>query len=120
MEITVIALQVILGLVFLAAGLTKVVASKAALQPKMAWVDSFPAAAVKGIGAAEALGALALLLPLVSPLPDFLSLISAICLAVTMVLAIVVHLRLKEGNQSLPAGVLLVLLLALVALLITR
>ncbi|MFM8352720.1 MAG: DoxX family protein [Actinomycetales bacterium] len=120
MHIVEIALQVILGMIFLAAGLTKVVASKAALQPKMAWVDSFPAVAVKGIGAAEALGALALLLPLVSPLPNALALLAAICLAITMVLAIVVHVRLKETAQSLPAGILLLLLLALIALLIAQ
>lgn len=120
MEIVQIALQVILGLIFLAAGLTKVVASKATLQPKMAWVNSFPAAAVKGIGAAEALGGLALLLPLVSPLTSVLALIAAFCLAVTMVLAIVVHIRLKEANQSVPAGVLLVMLAVLIALLIAQ
>lgn len=120
MEIVQIALQVILGLIFLAAGLTKVVASKAALQPKMTWVESFPAAAVKGIGAAETLGALALLLPLVSALPESLALISAACLAVTMVLAIVVHVRLKETSQSLPAAILLLLLVALIALRLTQ
>ncbi len=119
MHIVEIALQVILGLIFLAAGLTKVVASKDALRPKMTWVDSFSAGAVKGIGVAEALGALALLLPLVSPLPTILALIAAICLAVTMVLAIVVHVRLKEASQSLPAAILLLLLVVMIVLQVT-
>ena len=120
MTVASIALQVLLGLAFLAAGITKVVSSKDALRTRMTWVDSFPAWSVKGIGVMEALGALGLLLPLVTPLGAVITLLAAIGLAIAMVLAIIVHILLKEAGQSAPAAVLLLLLLALIALLVTN
>ena len=114
MESLYIALAILSGLIFLAAGLTKALGKREALLPRMAWMADFPPVVVRLIGVAEALGGVALIVsPWVLPVLGF---VAAICLAVTMILAIVVHLRRREGREVLPAVVLLVLLAVLIVI----
>jgi hypothetical protein len=62
----------------------------------MAWVDDFSAPIVKLIGAAEVLGALGLILPVLTGIAPTLSSIAGIALAVVMIGAAVVHVRCTE------------------------
>jgi hypothetical protein len=109
-----IGLWVVAGLlaaVFAGAGLFKLVQPKKVLADKgMPWVEDFSPCAVKAIGAAEVLGAIGLVVPAVVHVAPVLVPVAATCLAVTMVGAIAVHVRRREGAAFVPAAVLLVLL----------
>ena len=96
-----IAFYIVAGLaafVFLAAGAIKLLRPKPAIkQSGMPWVDDFSAPAVKLIGLAEVLGAVGLILPVVTGIAPVLSPIAGLCLAIVMVGAVVVHRRRKES-----------------------
>ncbi len=99
------------ALVFLAAGLNKLIRDKPALQEAgMGYVEEFSPSTVKLIGLAEVLGAIGLMVPVVTGVAPILSPIAGICLAVLMVGAVAVHLRRKEAFA--PALVLTVLAVA--------
>jgi uncharacterized membrane protein YphA (DoxX/SURF4 family) len=99
----------VLAAVFGMAGVMKATSPREKLAKNMAWVNSFSDGAVKGIGAAEALGAIGLIVPRALNIAPVLTPIAALCLAVTMVGAVITHVRLKEAKQSGPAIVLLIL-----------
>ena len=110
-----IALGILLGLIFVAAGLTKILGKREALIPRMGWIADFSPVMVRLIGVAETLGGIALLV--LGPLGwRGLSLVAAICLAVTMILAIIVHIRRQERRETIPALVLLIMLVILIGL----
>ncbi|MFW8744800.1 DoxX family protein [Mesorhizobium japonicum] len=95
------------ALAFLAAGLLKLVRPKEALATSgLAWVEDFTSGPIKLIGVAEVLGAIGLILPIALGVAPILSPIAAICLAVLMVGATVVHIRRHEP----PIPIALVLL----------
>lgn len=89
----------LLALAFLFAGVTKLVRPHDALlkTPGMTWVEDFSGPNVKLIGAAEALGALGLILPLATGIAPVLAPIAAVGLLIVMVGAVVTHLRRKEA-----------------------
>ena len=89
-------LQIVLGLMFLAAGAMKLMKPKHELQENMGWVEDFEDHHLKGIGAVEMLGALGLILPSWLGILPILTPLAATGLAITMALAAVVHLRRKE------------------------
>ena len=104
-----IALWLVSGLLcvaFLASGGPKLVGGKAriAKNPQMAWSEDFSDAAVRGIGLAEVLGGLGLILPPVFQLWMPLTGYAALGLAGVMGGAIVTHIRRKE--PYLPALVI--------------
>jgi hypothetical protein len=85
------------ALAFLAAGGMKLARSKEQLAASgMAWTEDFSAPAIKLIAAAEVLGALGLVLPMLTGIVLILSPIAAVCLAALMVGASVVHVRRHE------------------------
>ena len=87
----------LLALAFLAVGSMKLFRSKPALQSMgMAWTEDFSDAAVKLVGAAEIVGAVGLILPLLTGIAPLLTPIAATALALLMLGAVVVHLRRKE------------------------
>lgn len=88
--------NIVLALAFLAAGLTKAAQPKAKLAGTMGWVDDFASPSVKLIGIAEVVGALGLVLPLFARIAPVLAPIAAVCLAVLMAGAVVVHVRRTE------------------------
>jgi len=102
-------LQILLALAFLAAGVVKMTQPRAKLQTNMGWVEDFSDTNVKLIGAAEVLGALGLVLPWWTGIAPVLTPIAALCLAVAMAGAVIVHIRRKELPRIAPAAVLLVL-----------
>jgi hypothetical protein len=86
------------ALLFLAAGSMKVVRPKAALADMgMAWTADFNAGVIKAIGAAQVLGALGMILPVLLDIVPILSPIAATCIAIIMLGAVVVHARRKES-----------------------
>lgn len=91
-------INALLALAFLAAGSMKLFRPKSALHAMgMKWTDDFSPPAVKLIGAAEILGALGLVLPLLTGIVPVLTPIAATALAVLMLGAVVVHVRRKES-----------------------
>jgi uncharacterized membrane protein YphA (DoxX/SURF4 family) len=88
----------LLALAFLAAGGTKLVRDADGLRSVgMAWVDDFPAAVPKVIGALEVLGAIGLILPLATGIAPLLTPIAAVALGTLMLGAIGVHIRRRES-----------------------
>ena len=109
-----IALWIVQGLVaagLLMAGFMKATRPKEALQEQMAWVEDFSATQVKGIGVLEILGALGLILPMLTGILPILTPLAAVGLTVIMVGAVFTHIRRGETAppELMPATVFLVL-----------
>lgn len=108
-----VVLWIIAGLLaaaMLAAGAMK------ALQPKekliasgMGWAQDFSAGQVKAIGVLEVLGAIGLILPALLDIAPILVPLAAVGLAVTMLGAVVVHVRRNEIPGAVPSVVLFLL-----------
>ncbi|WP_436757537.1 DoxX family protein [Streptosporangium sp. V21-05] len=114
MNIVLWVVQGLLALAFLFAGYTKATKSRADLSGQMPWVEDFSDGQVKIIGILEVLAAFGLILPAVTGILPVLTPIAAAALAVTMVGALVVHLRRKE-YPGIVVNVVLLLLSAFVA-----
>jgi len=103
--------NVLLAVLFLAAGAMKAVRPKETLATAgMAWTEDFSSPSVKAIGVAEVVGAFGLILPLATGIAPILTPIAATALAVVMIGAVVTHIRRKE--KAAPAIVLAVLSIA--------
>ena len=116
MNIVLWVVQVVLALVFLSAGVIKLVRRKENLRSQMGWVEDFPAWAVKGIGALELLGAGGLILPALLHIAVVLTPLAAAGLAIVMIGAVVTHLRRRETGHLL-GPLALAILAAIVAVL---
>ncbi len=103
--------QIVLALAFLGAGVAKITQPLDKLAETMGWVEDFSPGVVRAIGAAEVLGALGLVLPVVLDVVPVLTPVAAIGLVVVMAGAAVVHVRRKE-----PALVAVNLVLAALAI----
>jgi uncharacterized membrane protein YphA (DoxX/SURF4 family) len=91
-------INALLALAFLGAGLMKAARPVAALQASgMTWIEDFGPASTKLIGALEVIGALGLILPLLTGVAPILAPLAATGLAILMIGAVVVHLRRKES-----------------------
>jgi uncharacterized membrane protein YphA (DoxX/SURF4 family) len=103
-------LQGLLAAGFLGAGGMKLTQPYEKLGKTMGWVTHFQPPAVRLIGAAEALGALGLILPAATHIAPILTPIAATGLAVAMIGAVITHVRLRDPiSMMAPAAVLLVL-----------
>ena len=112
MNITLWIIAGLLAAAFAAAGAMKLAQPKAKLaESGMAWTEDFSEAQVKGIGVVEVLGAIGLILPAVLDIAPILSALAAAGLAVTMLLAAVVHAR--RGEKSNIAVTLVLAALAI-------
>src|SRR4051812_12744291 len=101
--------QIVLALLFLAAGLTKLTQPKEKLRDRMAWVDDYSGSSVRLIAAAEVLAALGLVLPWWTGIAPILTPLAAVGLAVIMIGAIITHGKRRELPQVAFNAVLLVL-----------
>lgn len=113
-----IALWIAAGLLaaaFLAAGLMKLTGKRDQMIERMPWVQDFSQGQVKAIGAIEVLGALGLILPAVTGIAPILVPLAASGLAITMVLAAVMHLRRGDGAAAVVPNVVLFALAVFVA-----
>ncbi|AXV09485.1 putative integral membrane protein [Euzebya pacifica] len=104
-------IQIVLGLAFLAAGAMKATKSPAELKESagesMAWTDDLSAGQVRTIGILEVLGGLGLILPPAVDVLPILVPIAASGLVLTMLGAIVVHVRRKEYLPSVVVNLVL-------------
>lgn len=105
----------VLAAAFLAAGLGKATQPKEKLADKLEWVNDFSQGTVRFIGIAEILGAIGLILPGATGIAPILTPIAAVGLAITMVLAAVVHARRGE-TQLIVVNVVLFALALFVAI----
>ncbi|HMS74240.1 DoxX family protein [Gordonia sp. (in: high G+C Gram-positive bacteria)] len=104
----------VLAAVFVASGLMKATQPKEKLAASLPWVNDFSLGTIRFIGIAEILGAIGLILPGATGIAAVLTPIAAVCLAVTMVLAAVVHGRRGE-TQAIVVNVVLLALALFVA-----
>lgn len=106
------AVQLLLGVAFLAAGVMKLTQSFETIREKLGgWADDIGPTGVKLIGAVELLGALGLVLPMLTGILPILTPIAAIGLGIVMVGAAATHLRRSEMGAIAPNMVLLALTL---------
>ncbi|WP_420037139.1 DoxX family protein [Streptomyces sp. cg28] len=98
----------LLALFYLYGGGVKLVRSRDQLRPMMAWVDSMPLAAVRGIGLIEVLGALGLLLPPMTGIAPWLALAAAVGFVILQLAATGVHLRMGDRKIALNLGLIVI------------
>jgi uncharacterized membrane protein YphA (DoxX/SURF4 family) len=105
----------LLALAFLGAGTMKLIRPRSALvDGGMGWAADFSPAAIKTIAALEVIGAVGLVLPLLTGIAPILSPVAAVGLVLLMAGAFVAHLRRRESGM--PALVLAVLSVAVAVL----
>ena len=88
--------QGLLAAAFLMAGSNKLMRTKEQLQPMMGWVEDFSPGVLRVIGALEVLGALGLILPVVTGILPVLTPVAALGLVLTMLGAAATHVRRGE------------------------
>ncbi|MFJ7275581.1 DoxX family protein [Kitasatospora sp. NPDC098663] len=91
---------------YLYAGALKATRDRDRLRPMMAWVDRVPLPAVRALGAAELLGAAALLLPQAAGVAPGLAVAAAAGFVLLQTGAIAVHLTGGDRRIGLNAGLL--------------
>jgi uncharacterized membrane protein len=107
-------LQAVLALAFVTAGFIKINRPKQELRIRMEWVESFSPRSIRLIGAAEILGGLGLILPVLTGVAIALTPLAVVGLAMLMVGAIWLHVTRRDPLASIvPAAVLLGLLVLL-------
>lgn len=88
--------QILLALVFIGSGLSKLVQPYEKLAAQMAYVNDFTPSVMRAIGTVEVLGALGVILPTLTGILPWLSSLAAAGLAINMGGAMATHLRRKE------------------------
>lgn len=111
MSIALWIVQILLALVFVLTGLLKVALPVERLRQRMNWAKHATPAVIRLVGVLELLGALGLVLPAATRILPWLTPAAAFGLILTMIGAIVLHVRLKE--MQMVGGPVLLLLLAL-------
>lgn len=115
MTVALWVVQILLAVMFLAAGAMKLAQPIAKLAGSMAWVEDFPPAAVRLIGGAEVLAAIGLVVPAALDVVPASTPAAAIGLVGLMLGAAIVHARRKEASM-IPVNLVLAVLAAFVAL----
>lgn len=88
--------QVVLGGMFIMAGIMKSFTPITELTPQLPWAAEVPEMLVRFIGVSELLGGLGLLLPSLLKIKPVLTPVAAVGLAVVMVFAIIFHITRSE------------------------
>jgi uncharacterized membrane protein YphA (DoxX/SURF4 family) len=101
--------QGILAVIFLMAGIMKVVRTKEQLAAQMDWVADFSARDIRSIGILEIVGAVGLVLPGLLDILPWLTKYVAIGLGLLMIGAFVTHLRRQEWVMAAVTAVLALL-----------
>ena len=113
METALWIVQALLAAIFLTAGLTKLTQPRLTLAAgPMSWAAEVDDQQFRTIGLLEVLGAVGLILPAALGIAPALTALAAVGLALTMVGAIVTHLRMGEPERLVMP--ILVLVLALI------
>jgi putative oxidoreductase len=111
MSIALWIVQIMLALVFALTGLLKVSLPVERLRKRMNWARHAAPGLIRLVGILELLGALGLILPAATHILPWLTAAAAFGLMLTMIGALVLHVRLKE--MRMVGGPVLLLLLAL-------
>lgn len=106
--------QVLLALLFFAAGAFKATQPIDELAKNMAWVTYSPAAMVRFVGIVEVLGAIGLIVPAATRLKPALTPLAALGLATVMLFAVAMHGTQGEG-EAVPVNLVLGALAGFVA-----
>ncbi len=101
--------QGLLALAYLLAGVPKATWPITALSKRVSWIGTVPAGLVRFIGVAEVLGALGLILPMLTNVLPWLTVAAAIGLIVLQVCAALFHVSRGEA-RAVPANAVLLLL----------
>lgn len=96
MNIALWIIQALLALIFLMAGFMKTFRPIDTLAEKMPWVTKVPSVLVRLLGIAELLGAIGLILPILTHILPWLTALAAVGLALIMLGAIVLHASKRE------------------------
>jgi uncharacterized membrane protein YphA (DoxX/SURF4 family) len=102
-------LQIFLAAAFGMAGLLKITQPIDKLAKNMTWVTRYAKPTVRFVGVAEVLGAVGLIVPWATGIAPILTPIAAAALGLTMLLAVIDHLRNSDAKGAPPAAVLLIL-----------
>jgi putative oxidoreductase len=113
MNVVLWIVQGLLAAAYVLAGSMKAFRPLEQLSKTMKWVSVVPAGLVRFIGIAEVLGAIGLILPMVTNVAPGLTIVAAAGLVLVQVCAIVFHLSRGEG-RAVPANAVLLLLALLV------
>jgi uncharacterized membrane protein YphA (DoxX/SURF4 family) len=109
-ETALLTAQVLLAAIFLGTGLTKLTQPRAQLAAgPMSWAGDVSDVEFRAVGLLEVLGALGLVLPGALGIAPLLTPLAAAGLALTMIGAIVTHVRMGETDRLAVPIVLLVL-----------
>ena len=101
--------QALLAAAYVLTGSMKAFRPLEALKKSMTWVGDVPAGFVRFVGAAELLGAIGLILPMVTNIAPGLTVAAAAGLVLVQVCAIVFHLSRHEA-RVVPGNIVLLLL----------
>ncbi len=99
----------VLGLAFFATGLMKVFRYETS-RKLLPWVQDVPRVLTQATGVAELLGALGLVLPVITGIYAWLTPVAAVGLALLMLSAAVFHLIRRETTEAGLNGLLLIML----------
>ena len=106
MDTTLWILQWTLAALFLMAGMVKLIQPKEKMAKKMGWVNDFSGGTIKLIGLAEVLGALGLVLPMLTAILPILTPLAAAGLALLMLGASTTHIKRKEYQMLIMNAIL--------------
>lgn len=106
MTIALWIVQALLALAFVLAGSMKLFQPITTLSKSITWAGQLPAWQVRGIGLAELLGGLGLILPGVTHIAPWLTPLAALGLVITMFAAVIFHLVRRETSRSAPSLIL--------------
>jgi uncharacterized membrane protein YphA (DoxX/SURF4 family) len=106
--------QGLLAAMFLMSGIMKSTQPKEKLSKNMAWVNDVSANNVKLIGISQILAAIGLVLPQLTGILTWLTPLAAVGLVLTMIGAIILHVKRNE-NSAIGINIVLLLLAAFVA-----
>ena len=105
--------QTLLAAVYVMAGSMKALRPLAALSKRMGWVRTVPGGFVRFVGIAELLGAIGLILPMVTNIAPWLTVAAAAGLVLVQIGAGAVHVG-RHEMREVPVNVVLLLLAMLV------
>lgn len=118
MNILLWVLQGILAVMMLMPGLMKVSNSREALKEKgkgrMDWVEDVSAQNIKVIGILEILAGIGIILPLLLGILPWLTPLAAFGVILTMIGALLLHIRRDDGMQAIVPNIMILLIAAFV------
>ena len=113
MNIALWALQILLALLFLAAGGSKAFKTTN-FKASMDWTKNYSDGQIKLIGWLEILGAIGLILPMAINVAPILTPLAAIGLALTMIFAAILHAKRKE-NKNMVSTIIILIIAVIIA-----